>query len=84
MGQVLRRMRCSGACGGRVGAAWLVTGPILNARVRPRRLPALGTGGPEVTAPSGCGAATSLLIQRKQVRGMRRLRQLHQTLSIGA
>ena len=24
--QVLRRMRCSGACGGRVGAAWLVTG----------------------------------------------------------
>jgi hypothetical protein len=75
VGQVLRRMRCSGACGGRVGAAWLVTGPILNARVRPRRLPAPG---------SGCGAATSLLIQRKQVRGMRRLRQLHQTLSIGA
>jgi hypothetical protein len=32
VGQVLRRMRCSGACGGRVGAAWLVTGPILNAR----------------------------------------------------
>ena len=26
--QALRRMRCSGACGGRVGAAWLVTGPI--------------------------------------------------------
>jgi hypothetical protein len=23
VGQVLRRMRCSGACGGRVGAAWL-------------------------------------------------------------
>jgi hypothetical protein len=42
MGQVLRRMRCSGACGGRVGAAWLVTGPILNARVRPRRVPLPG------------------------------------------
>jgi len=27
--------------GGRVGAAWLVTGPILNARVRPRRVPLL-------------------------------------------
>ena len=25
---VLRRMRCSGGCGGRVGAAWLVTGPV--------------------------------------------------------
>ena len=25
VGQVLRRMRCSGACGGRVGAAWLVS-----------------------------------------------------------
>ena len=35
-GQVLRRMRCFGACGGRVGAAWLVTAPILNTRVRPR------------------------------------------------
>jgi hypothetical protein len=42
VGQVLRRMRCSGGCGGRVGAAWLVTGPILNARVRPRRVPLLG------------------------------------------
>jgi hypothetical protein len=29
VGQVLRRMRCSGGCGGRVGAAWLVTVPIL-------------------------------------------------------
>ena len=38
VGEVLRRMRCSGACGGRVGAAWLVTGPALNARVRPRRV----------------------------------------------
>ena len=42
VGQVLRRMRCSGACGGRVAAAWLVTGPILNARIRPRRVPLLG------------------------------------------
>jgi len=38
----LRRMRCSGGCGGRVRAAWLVTGPILSARVRPRRVPLLG------------------------------------------
>ena len=38
VGDVLRRMRCSSACGGRVGAAWLVTGPVLNARVRPRRV----------------------------------------------
>jgi hypothetical protein len=34
--EVLRRTRCSGAC--RVGAAWLATGPILNARIRARRL----------------------------------------------
>ena len=27
-----------GGCGGRVGAAWLVTGPVLNMRVRPRRV----------------------------------------------
>ena len=40
--EVLRRMRCRGGCGGRVGAAWLVTGPILNARVRPRRVALLG------------------------------------------
>ena len=38
VGDVLRRMGCSGACGRRVGAAWLVTGPVLNARVRPRRV----------------------------------------------
>jgi hypothetical protein len=38
VGHVLRRMRCSGVCGGRVGTAWLETGPILNARVRPRRV----------------------------------------------
>jgi hypothetical protein len=42
VGQVLRWMRCSGACGGRVGAAWLVTGPILSVRVRPRRVALLG------------------------------------------
>jgi hypothetical protein len=42
VGQVLRRIRCSGTCGGRVGAAWLGTGPILNTRVRPRRVPLLG------------------------------------------
>jgi hypothetical protein len=41
-GNVLRRMRCSRACGGRIGAAWLETGPILGARVRPRRVPLLG------------------------------------------
>jgi hypothetical protein len=41
--EVLRRMRCSDeACGRRVAAAWLTTGPILNARVRPRRVALLG------------------------------------------
>jgi hypothetical protein len=38
VGDVLRRMRCVCVCGGRVGAAWLVTGPALNTRVRPRRV----------------------------------------------
>jgi hypothetical protein len=42
VGDVLRRMRCSGGCGGRAGAAWLVTGPVLSSRVRPRRVPLLG------------------------------------------
>ena len=42
VGDVLRRMRCSGGCGGRPGAAWLVTGPVLNTRVRPRRVALLG------------------------------------------
>jgi hypothetical protein len=42
IGDVLRRMRCSRGCGGRVGAAWLETGPILNSRVRPRRVALLG------------------------------------------
>jgi hypothetical protein len=46
VGTVLRRMRCSGGCGGCVAAAWLVTGPVLNQRVRPRRVALLG---PEVT-----------------------------------
>ena len=44
---VLRRMRCTEGCGGRVMAAWLVTGPILNARVRPRRVPLLGSDAKE-------------------------------------
>ena len=30
VGDVLRRMRCSDDCAGRVGAAWFVTGPVLN------------------------------------------------------
>jgi hypothetical protein len=42
VGEVLRRMRCSRGCEGRVGAAWLETGPILSTRVRPRRVPLLG------------------------------------------
>ena len=42
VGQVLRPMRCSGDCGGRVGAAWLDTGQVLNARARPQRVPLLG------------------------------------------
>jgi hypothetical protein len=36
VGQVLRRMRCSGACGGRVGAAWLVNGTGSSTRVSGR------------------------------------------------
>jgi hypothetical protein len=39
---VLQRIRCSGDCGGRVAAAWLTTGPILDARVRPRQVPLRG------------------------------------------
>jgi hypothetical protein len=42
VGEVLRLMRCSRGCGGRVLAAWLETGPALNQRVRPRRVPLLG------------------------------------------
>jgi hypothetical protein len=39
VGEVLGRMRCSG---GRVVAACLVTGPVMNMRVRPRRVAQLG------------------------------------------
>src|SRR5690242_9804168 len=42
VGEVLRLMRCSRGCGGRALAAWLETGPILNQRVRPRRVPLVG------------------------------------------
>lgn len=42
VGDVLRPMRCSGGCGGRVGAAWLEAGPILNTRDRPRGVALLG------------------------------------------
>jgi hypothetical protein len=45
VGSALRCMRCGAGCGGRVTAACRVTGPILNRRVRPRRLALLG---PEV------------------------------------
>jgi hypothetical protein len=38
---VMRLMRCAG-CGKPVAAAWLVTGPTLNERVRPRRVALLG------------------------------------------
>jgi hypothetical protein len=34
---VLRRTRRPGGCSSRVGVAWLVTDPVLNVRVRPRR-----------------------------------------------
>jgi hypothetical protein len=37
VGDVLRRTRCSGGCGGRAGAR-----PVLNTRVRPRRVPLTG------------------------------------------
>lgn len=39
---VLARMRCTPGCGAPVAAAWLATGPVLNARVRPRRVPLIG------------------------------------------
>jgi hypothetical protein len=38
VGDVLARMRCTPGCDGSVAAAWLATGPVLNARVRPRRV----------------------------------------------
>jgi len=43
VGEVLQRMRCSSECGGRVAAAWLVAGPVLNKRVRSRRVALLGS-----------------------------------------
>jgi hypothetical protein len=60
VGDVLRRMRCSGDCGGRVGAAWLVTRPILTARVRPRR-GALRGGKPGIRVRAPEGSATGRL-----------------------
>ena len=45
VGEVLRRMRCSDGCDRRVGKAWLVTGPVLNTRVRPRRVALWGPEG---------------------------------------
>jgi len=49
VGNVLRLMRCSRGCGGRVLSAWLETGPLLNRRMRARRVPPLGPGGPRVS-----------------------------------
>ena len=46
VGEALRRMRCTHGCGGRVLVAWIETGPAINARARPRRVPLLG---PEAT-----------------------------------
>jgi hypothetical protein len=37
VGDVLHQMHCARRCGGRPLAAWLVTGPTLNERVRPRK-----------------------------------------------
>jgi hypothetical protein len=48
--EVLRQMRCARGCGGRPSAAWLVTGPTLNERVGPRRVPLLG---PEAREDAG-------------------------------
>jgi hypothetical protein len=42
VGEVLRQMRCARGCGGRPLAAWLETGPVLNQRIRPRRVALLG------------------------------------------
>ena len=50
MGEILRRMRCSGACGGRVEAAWLET----NARVRPAAGAVTRAGGAGVAVAGGC------------------------------
>jgi hypothetical protein len=45
VGDVLRRMRCSGACGGRVGSAWLVDGA--SAQCQCQAAPGDAMGGPE-------------------------------------
>lgn len=45
VGEVLRVMRCARGCGGRPLAAWLVTGPVLNQRIRPRRVALIGPEG---------------------------------------
>jgi hypothetical protein len=66
VGQVLRRMRCSGACGGRVWAAWLVTGPILSVRVRPRRVALLTACRTEPHAGIRTRIATSIRSQSGQ------------------
>jgi hypothetical protein len=42
LADILRLLRCSGCNGGRVSAAALMTGPLLNARIRPRRIPLRG------------------------------------------
>jgi hypothetical protein len=67
VGEVVRRMRCSRGCGGRVGAAWLMIGPVLNMRVRPRRV---ALRGPEARAnanrnmPDVCTDSARALIGR--------------------
>jgi hypothetical protein len=38
VGDVLARMRCTPGCDTPPAAAWLATGPVLNTRVRPRRV----------------------------------------------
>jgi hypothetical protein len=42
VGQALRRMRCQDCLQKPPRAAWLLTGPALNKRVKPRRIPLLG------------------------------------------
>jgi hypothetical protein len=39
---VLRQMRCARGCGDRPQAAWLVTGAVLNERIRRRRVTLIG------------------------------------------
>jgi hypothetical protein len=40
--EALRRMRCGRECRGRAAVTWLATGPVLNRRIRPRRVALLG------------------------------------------